>query len=111
MHLNELKEKKITDLVELGKELGIENSGGLRRQDLIFLDAAFQEDSPAELAPAVAVQQSHWTSQTGDSIHASRIKSRRINVCTNHTHRVVVEPFVRTLRSTAFQESGDFGDK
>src|SRR5580704_17246632 len=36
MHLRELKEKKIGDLVETGKELGIENAGGMRKQDLIF---------------------------------------------------------------------------
>ena len=36
MHLRELKEKKIADLVEMGRELGIENAAGLRRQDLIF---------------------------------------------------------------------------
>src|ERR1700756_2321053 len=36
MHLRELKEKKIGDLVEMGKELCIENAGGMRKQDLIF---------------------------------------------------------------------------
>jgi transcription termination factor Rho len=36
MHLKELKQKKINDLVELARELGTENSGNLRRQDLIF---------------------------------------------------------------------------
>src|SRR3954467_2858606 len=36
MHLRELKEKKIGDLVEMGKELAIENAGGMRKQDLIF---------------------------------------------------------------------------
>src|SRR3984893_15883259 len=36
MHLRELKEKKIGELVEMAKELGIENAGGLRKQDLIF---------------------------------------------------------------------------
>src|SRR3954470_4865761 len=36
MHLRKLKEKKIGDLVEMGKELGIENAGGMRKQDLIF---------------------------------------------------------------------------
>ncbi len=36
MHLKELKEKKITDLVEMAKELGMENAGNLRKQDLIF---------------------------------------------------------------------------
>src|ERR1700730_7885607 len=36
MHLRELKEKKIGDLVEMGKELGLENAGGMRKQDLIF---------------------------------------------------------------------------
>src|SRR5258708_27299894 len=35
-HLRELKEKKIGDLVDMGKELGIENAGGMRKQDLIF---------------------------------------------------------------------------
>ena len=36
MHLKELKEKKINDLVDLAKELGVENAGNLRKQDLIF---------------------------------------------------------------------------
>lgn len=36
MHLKELKQKKIGDLVEMAKPLGIENAGSLRRQDLIF---------------------------------------------------------------------------
>jgi transcription termination factor Rho len=36
MHLKELKEKKIGDLAELAKGLGIENAAGLRKQDLIF---------------------------------------------------------------------------
>lgn len=36
MNLRELKDKKIGDLNELAKQLGIENGAGLRRQDLIF---------------------------------------------------------------------------
>ncbi len=36
MNLKELKDKKIGDLNELAKKLGIENGAGLRRQDLIF---------------------------------------------------------------------------
>jgi len=36
MHLKELKDKKIAELVELAKELGVENAGNLRKQDLIF---------------------------------------------------------------------------
>jgi transcription termination factor Rho len=36
MHLKELKEKKIGDLAELAKSLGIENAAGLRKQELIF---------------------------------------------------------------------------
>ncbi|MGE4231740.1 MAG: transcription termination factor Rho [Bacteriovoracia bacterium] len=36
MHLKELKEKKIGDLTELAKQLGIENASGLRKQELIF---------------------------------------------------------------------------
>jgi len=36
MHLRELKETKITSLVEMAKELGIENASNMRKQDLIF---------------------------------------------------------------------------
>jgi len=36
MHLKELKEKKIGDLVEFAKDLEVENAGNLRKQDLIF---------------------------------------------------------------------------
>ncbi len=36
MHLRELKQKKIAQLVELGTTLGIENAGNMRKQDLIF---------------------------------------------------------------------------
>ena len=36
MNLKDLKQKKISDLLTLGKELGIEELGGMRRQDLIF---------------------------------------------------------------------------
>ena len=36
MNLKELKQKKIADLIALGKELKLEEIGGMRRQDLIF---------------------------------------------------------------------------
>ena len=36
MHLKELKDKKVADLIEMAKELGIENAANLRKQDLIF---------------------------------------------------------------------------
>jgi transcription termination factor Rho len=36
MNLKELKDKKIGDLNDMAKELGIENGSGLRKQDLIF---------------------------------------------------------------------------
>jgi transcription termination factor Rho len=36
MNLKELKEKKITDLLTIAKELGVEGSSALRKQDLIF---------------------------------------------------------------------------
>lgn len=36
MHLKELKEMKIGDLVEMAKTLGMENAGNYRKQDLIF---------------------------------------------------------------------------
>ena len=36
MNLKELKKKKIADLIALGKELKLEEIGGMRRQDLIF---------------------------------------------------------------------------
>jgi transcription termination factor Rho len=36
MHLNELKKKKIGDLVKIAGELNIDNASGMRKQDLIF---------------------------------------------------------------------------
>jgi transcription termination factor Rho len=36
MNLKELKQKSITDLADMAKQLGIENAAGLRKQDLIF---------------------------------------------------------------------------
>ncbi len=36
MNLKELKEKKITELSTIAKELGIEGASGMRKQDLIF---------------------------------------------------------------------------
>ncbi len=36
MNLKELKEKKITDLAAIGKELKLEGAAGMRKQDLIF---------------------------------------------------------------------------
>ncbi|WP_029916418.1 transcription termination factor Rho [Pelobacter seleniigenes] len=36
MNLKELKQTKISELIALGKDLGLEEIGGMRRQDLIF---------------------------------------------------------------------------
>ena len=36
MNLNDIKHMKMSDLVELGGELGIEDAAGMHRQDLIF---------------------------------------------------------------------------
>ncbi len=36
MHLNELKHKKINELIEMGVSLSIDNASNMRRQDLIF---------------------------------------------------------------------------
>ncbi len=36
LKLRELKEKKISDLVQLAKDLGVENARGLRKHELIF---------------------------------------------------------------------------
>ncbi len=36
MNLKELKEKKITELSSIAKELGVEGASGMRKQDLIF---------------------------------------------------------------------------
>ncbi|PLX88977.1 MAG: transcription termination factor Rho [Desulfuromonas sp.] len=36
MNLKELKQKKISDLIDMAKEMGLEEIGGQRRQDLIF---------------------------------------------------------------------------
>ena len=46
MHLRDLKQKKITDLLGLAKELGVEGSGGMRKHELIFaiLQAQAEQD-------------------------------------------------------------------
>ncbi|NIQ95403.1 MAG: transcription termination factor Rho [Desulfuromonadales bacterium] len=36
MNLKDLKEKKITELTSIGKEMGIDGAAGMRKQDLIF---------------------------------------------------------------------------
>ncbi len=36
MNLKELKEEKISDLVEMAEELKVEGASGMRKQDLIF---------------------------------------------------------------------------
>jgi transcription termination factor Rho len=36
MNLKELKEKKIADLVQIGKDLRLEGASGMRKQDLVF---------------------------------------------------------------------------
>ncbi|MCS7280402.1 MAG: transcription termination factor Rho [Desulfobacterota bacterium] len=36
MHLNELKKKKIEELMQIAKDLGIENASGMKKQELIF---------------------------------------------------------------------------
>ena len=46
MHLRDLKQKKITDLLGLAKELGVEGAGGMRKHELIFaiLQAQAEQD-------------------------------------------------------------------
>ena len=36
MHLNELKQKPITDLITMAEELGVEDPRGLRKHELVF---------------------------------------------------------------------------
>ncbi|MBI4212421.1 MAG: transcription termination factor Rho [Deltaproteobacteria bacterium] len=48
MHLNELKAKKISDLIELGNEYGIEGAASMRKQELIF--ALLQSQAEKNLA-------------------------------------------------------------
>lgn len=36
MHLNQLKKKKIDELTQIARELGIENASGMKKQELIF---------------------------------------------------------------------------
>ena len=45
INLNELKKKKPTELAKYAAEMGIEGSGGMRKQDLIFalLQAPYRE--------------------------------------------------------------------
>ena len=38
MHLNDLREKSIEELTQLGTEKGIENPGGLKKHEVILLE-------------------------------------------------------------------------
>jgi transcription termination factor Rho len=49
MNLTELKNKEIQELAALGHDLGVENAGGLRRQDLIFALLQAQTDADGEI--------------------------------------------------------------
>lgn len=45
MNLKDLKEVKISELIDLGKEFGIEGAAGMKRQDLIFSILKAQTDN------------------------------------------------------------------
>lgn len=49
MNLKELKEKKINDLAQLGKEFKIENAASMRKQDLIFALLQAQSDQKGNI--------------------------------------------------------------
>lgn len=49
MNLKELKEKKISDLANLGKEFKIENAASMRKQDLIFALLQAQSDQKGNI--------------------------------------------------------------
>ncbi|MCB9643600.1 MAG: transcription termination factor Rho [Myxococcales bacterium] len=49
MNLNELKTKKITDLHQMAREMGIENASGLRMQELIFAILQAQTDREGQI--------------------------------------------------------------
>ena len=53
LNLNDLKDKKVTELHAMAKEMGIENAAGLRTQELIF--AIFVETHSATLLLHVSV--------------------------------------------------------
>jgi transcription termination factor Rho len=49
LNLNELKTKKITDLHQTAKDMGIENAAGLRMQELIFAILQAQTDREGQI--------------------------------------------------------------
>ncbi len=49
MNLKDLKEKKISDLIELAKEFNVEGAAGMRRQELIFALLNAQTDKNGQI--------------------------------------------------------------
>ncbi|HAA55743.1 MAG TPA: transcription termination factor Rho [Myxococcales bacterium] len=49
MNLNDLKDKKVTELHAMAKEMGIENAAGLRTQELIFAILQAQTDRDGQI--------------------------------------------------------------
>ena len=49
MHLNELKQKPITELIAMAEEAGVEDPRGLRKHELVFgiLQARAEADGPS----------------------------------------------------------------
>src|ERR671925_1866476 len=103
MHLRELKEKKINDLVEMGKELGIENAGGMRKQDLIFAvlqkkaekDEHIYADGVLECLPDGFgfLRAPDYNYLPGpDDVYVSPSQIRRFGFCTRGTNSRPVRP-------------------
>ena len=55
MHLRELKEKKIGDLVEMGRELGLENASNLRMKAELLAENGKVDDAIATAQKAITV--------------------------------------------------------
>ena len=49
LNLNDLKDKKVTELHAMAKEMGIENAAGLRTQELIFAILQAQTDRDGQI--------------------------------------------------------------
>ncbi len=98
MNLHELKEKKISDLTKLAKDLNVESVGGLRKQELIFAilqaasenNGAIEADGVLEILPDgfgfLRAPDYHYLPGP-DDIYVSPSQIRRFNLRTGDTIR------------------------
>ena len=103
MDISELRRKSVADLKVMAEGLRVENTSGLRKQDLIFLiehallesDVALRAEGTLELLPEGFgfLRSADWNYLAGpDDIYVSQTQIRRFNAKTGDTIRGRVRP-------------------